>query len=162
MLLNKYFLRILPGFILFMASCHIDVKNPYSKEEIAFNVPEQEVINNLRKEFQFDSVHFSGISFDLIKGRVKSAANGRRIDFQVYVLNPKIDKNELAFAQEFAKSITPYLKNLDHFNVITVDTKVHTKYSWGYKEGNKKTLLYADSLLEFPIQNYFINTTDNN
>ncbi|ETZ24179.1 hypothetical protein [Pedobacter sp. V48] len=160
--LNKYFLRILPGFILLMAGCHIDAQNPYTKEEIVFRIPKQELINNLHKEFQFDSVHFSGISIDLIKNRVQSAANGKRIDFQISVLNPKIKKNELAFAQEFAKSIKTYIKNIDHFNVITVDTKVYIQYSWGYKEGNKKTLLYASSLLEFPFENYFTNNTDNN
>ncbi len=150
-------------FILFMAACHIETQeNPYAKEQIVFNIPEQEVINNLHKEFQFEKVGFNGISFDPVKAKLQSATNEKRIDLQVQVLNPKIDKNELAFAQEFAKSIKPYVKNIDHFNVITIDNKVHIKYSWGYKEGNKKILLYAGSLLEFPIQNYFITTTGGN
>lgn len=160
MLLNKYFLRIVPALILFIASCHVD--NPYTKEKVIFNTPEQEVINNLHKEFQFEKVTFSGISIDLIKNRVKSATYGKRIDFQIQVLNPKIDKNELAFAQQFAKSVKTYVKNIDHFNVITVDTKIITKYTGWSKESNKKTLLYAGSLLEFPFENYFTTTTDNN
>jgi|GEM_PF-5825075 hypothetical protein len=162
MLVKKYIPRILTALILLIASCQLDVKNPYVKEEIIFNVPEQEVINNLRKEFQFDSVHFSGLSIDLIKNRVQSAANGKRIDLQVQVNNPKINENLLAFAQQFARSIKTYVKNIDHFNVITIDTKIQTKHSGWSEEENRKTLLYAGSLLEFPIQNYFISTTGNN
>jgi hypothetical protein len=162
MLLNKYFLRILTVLILFMASCHFDTKNPFTKEEITFNVPEQEVIKNLHKEFQFDSVNFSGVSFDLMTNGGISTTHGKRINLQVSVLNPKIDKNELAFAQEFARAIKPYVKNIDHFNVITVDTKIQTKHTGWSEEQNRKTLLYAGSLLEFPIENYFITIPDHN
>ncbi|WEK18679.1 MAG: hypothetical protein P0Y49_17980 [Candidatus Pedobacter colombiensis] len=160
MISTKYSLKIVLALILFIASCHIE--NPYTKEKVIFNIPEQEVIKNLHKEFQFEKVSFSGISIDLIKNRVQSAAYGKRIDFQINILNPKIDKNELAFAQEFAKRLKPYVKNIDHFNVITIDTKIKTKYSWGSTESNKRTLLYAGSLLEFPIENYFTTTPDYN
>ena len=138
--------NILPLFILLLLGACFP-KNPYKSEKIVFLLQQKDLKDTLHSQFNFEDVAFKGFSVKL---------NGpETIELNLKIDNPQLDSGELVFVKKFAQAIKPYIKNINHFNVISVDTKVRTNSSFGYTEKTKKTLLDQSSLNEISVADYF-------
>jgi hypothetical protein len=137
---------VLPLFILLLlGGCF--PKNPYKTERIVFLLQQRDLKDTLHSQFHFEDVIFKGISVKF---------NGpETIELNLKIDNPQLDSGDVLFAKKFAQAVKPYIKNINHFNVISVDTKVRSNSSFGYTERTKKTLLDQSSLNEISVADYF-------
>ncbi|WP_316787675.1 hypothetical protein [Pedobacter frigoris] len=141
MLLTKHISKILVVLILFIASCK--PKSPYKIEEIIFNIPQEQVFQNLDNQFKFEKVKIWGL---------KTEGTDQ---LHVEVTNSKKYTNELLFTKELAKSIKNYVKNIDHYSHIIVNTVIMKKNFLFSTTENKNTVFRMTDLSNISYQAYF-------
>ena len=136
---SGYFLLIL----MIMVSC----KSPYKTEKVTFVASQQDIVNRLHDEFNFKNITFSGISLKV--------NDHQTTDLQVKINDPVFTGKESFFAQKLAKSVKNYVANIDHFNVISIETNVRKATSSGYIGHMKKILFDQKTLKEISGYQYF-------
>ena len=122
-------------------------KNPYTPQKIVFVAPSQEIITKLHRKFKFDTVTFSGISLEI--------NNARTVDFRLSVINPRFNGTESEYAYQLAKEVKDYVKNIDDFNVISVDVTFRKGQTLGYVAKNSKILFDRRTLNVISASKYF-------
>jgi len=141
--LKKFLLQSL--LVSIFAGCA--QKNPYTPEKIVFVAPMQDIIGGLHNEFKFDTITFSGLRLEV--------ADSRTIDLRVAILNPSFKENEIRFAYLMAKKVKGYVKNIDNFNVISIDLTFRKENGLNYVEKTRKVLFDQAPLKLISATEYF-------